>query len=210
MVVTRRGCDHDTEVAGDALTVHLSGTPKMDYEVASTYTAGQVTVAGSGFENTARSATAYVPINLPEEAFDLGGEEALAPAMATSDLDYSTVDGNTGKATVLLQADLGSFNDVTPESITLKGSFAGGKVESVSKEGEDGNVLKVEVSFPANGVSESDYDLAGTLRLAAGAMNERRERQARARGRVDRGRELRRGHGQERGRHQDRRLVRQT
>lgn len=40
MVVTRRGCDHGTEVAGDALTVHLSGTPKMDYEVVSTYTAG--------------------------------------------------------------------------------------------------------------------------------------------------------------------------
>ena len=108
-----------------------------------------------------------MPIDLPEEAFDLGGEEALALATAMGDVDYSTVDGGAGKATVLLQADLGSFNDVKSESITLKGSFAGGKVESVSKEGEDGNVLKVEVSFPANGVSESDYNLAGTLKLAA-------------------------------------------
>ena len=131
-----------------------------------------VTVAGSGFENSAKSATAYVPIDLPEEAFDLGGEEALALATATGDVDYSTVDGGAGKATVLLQADLGSFNDVKPESITLKCSFAGDKVESVSKEGEDGNVLKVQVSFPTKGVSEDDYDLAGTLRLAAGAMND--------------------------------------
>lgn len=160
------------ETSADALTVHLTGTPKLNYKVSSTYMDGQITVPASGFENTACSATAYVPIDLPEEAFDLGDAEALAPATAIGDVDYASVDGDTGKATVYLQADLGAFNDVKPENITLEDAFAGGKVESVSKEGEDGDLLKVDVSFPTSGVDENDYNLAGTIKLAAGAMTD--------------------------------------
>ncbi|MBO7674804.1 MAG: hypothetical protein J6S63_07320 [Atopobiaceae bacterium] len=69
-------------------------------------------------------------------------------------------------------AEYGTFNDVKPEDITLEDDFAGGTVESVAKEGEDDDLLKVEVSFPANGQTADDYDAVGTLKFAAGAMND--------------------------------------
>ena len=159
------------EPSGDALVVHLSGTPKIDREATSVYADGQVVVPAAGFENSALAATALVPVDLPAAAFDLGEAEELPTATATGDVDYSTIDGDTGKATVYLSADLGSFNDVKPESITLEDGFAGGKVESVSKEGDDGT-YKVELTFPANGQSADDYLLAGTIKLEAGAMSD--------------------------------------
>ncbi len=157
---------------GDAITVHLSGTPEMDYEEASTYPDGQIILSASAFENNPLGATAFVPVDLPEEAFDLEGEEALPLATVLGVVDYVSFDGDTVNATLYLCADLGSFGDITPEGITLEDSFAGGKVESVSWEGEDGDLLKVEVSFPANGKPEDDYAFAGTLKLAAGAMTD--------------------------------------
>lgn len=160
------------EATGDTLTVHLSGTPKIDRTASSVYTDGQIVVPASGFENGTADATALVPINLPDAAFDLEGAEALPTAAITGKVDYATIDGDTGKATLYLSADLGDFNDVKPENLALEDGFAGGKVESVSKEGENGNTLKVEVSFPANGQKSDDYLLAGTIKLAAGAMKD--------------------------------------
>ncbi len=157
---------------GDAITVRLSGTPEMNYEETSTYPDGQIILSASAFENNPLGATAFVPVELPEEAFDLEGEEALPLATMLGVVDYVSFDGDTVNATIYLCADLGSFGDITPEGITLEDSFAGGKVESVSWEGEDGDLLKVEVSFPANGKPEDDYAFAGTLKLAAGAMTD--------------------------------------
>lgn len=145
------------EAAGNTLTVHLSGTPTMNYEEASTYMDGQITVPASGFENSTSNATAYVNIALPEEAFDVGDAEVLDPVSAMGYVDYVSFDGDTAKATVYLYADLGIFNDVKPESIALDECFTGGKVESVSKENESDFLLKVEVSFPAKGVDEDNY-----------------------------------------------------
>ncbi|MGX8704418.1 MAG: protein kinase domain-containing protein, partial [bacterium] len=57
--------------------------------------------------------------------------------------------------------------DVKPENITLEDDLTGGKVESVSKEGEDNDQLKVTVSFPKGVQAEDGYLYAGTLKLAA-------------------------------------------
>ena len=160
------------EASGDALVVHLSGRPKMDYDLAGYVTDGQVIVPASGFEGSAFDATAFVDVKLPDEAYDLGGAEALPAATATGEVEQSTIEGDTGRATVYLNADLGEFKDVGPESIALDDDFAGGKVESVTKEGEDGELLKVELTFPASGQEADDHALAGTVRLAAGAMDD--------------------------------------
>ena len=166
------------EAEGDTLTAHLSGSPVRDYDTESTWVDGKVTVAASGFENSPAAATAYVPVDLPDAAFDMEGVEVLAPASVLSDADYVEFDGDTAKATLNLYADLGTFNDVKPENITLEGSFASGKVESVSKEGEDNDQLKVTVSFPKGTQSEDGYLYAGTLKLAAGTMKDERGQEA--------------------------------
>ena len=158
------------EAAGDTLTVHLSGSPTRDYDTESTWVDGQITVAANGFENSPLAATAFVPIDLPDDAFNTDGDETLAPASVLSEAEYVGFDGDTAKATLVLVADLGTFGDVEPEHIALEDSFEGGKVESVSKEGEDDDTLKVEVSFPKGEEPEDDYLYAGTLRFAEGAV----------------------------------------
>ena len=160
------------EASGDALTVHLSGRPKLDYDLAGYVTDGQIVVPASGFEGSAEGATAFVDVKVPDEAYDLGGAEALPAAAATGEAESSTIEGDTGRATVYLSADLGEFKDVRPESIALDDDFAGGKVESVTREGEDGELLKVELTFPASGQEADGHALAGTVRLAAGAMDD--------------------------------------
>ena len=160
------------EASGDALTVHLSGSPARDYETEATWVDGQVTVAADGFESSPVGATAYVPVDLPDEAFDLGGEEALPTASVMGEAEYVGFEGDVVKATLDLYADMGTINDVKAEDITLGGDLAGGEVESVSKEGEDNDMLRVEVSFPRGEETEDDYLYLGTLTLAAGAMSD--------------------------------------
>lgn len=159
------------EASGDTLTVHLSGRPKMDRDAASIVTDGQIVVPASGFENSQDGATALVDVGLPDEAFDMGGAEVLPTAAADAQAEYSTIEGDTGRATIHITAGLGELKDVKAEGITLGDAFADGKVESVTKEAEGGS-YKVELTFPANGQKADDYVLAGTVKLAAGSMDD--------------------------------------
>ena len=158
------------EAQGNTLTCHLAGSPVRDYETEGTWVDGQVTVLASGFENSPAPATGFVPIDLPDEAFDLGGAEALSAAAVFAEVEHVGFEGETARATLSLYADMGAFNDVKAQGITLEDEFAGGKVESVAK-GEDGSLL-VELSFPKGDQKEDDYLYAGTLKFAAGAMND--------------------------------------
>ena len=158
------------EASGDTLTCHLAGSPVRDYETEGAWVDGQVTVEAQGFENSPAPATACVPIDLPDEAFDLGGEEALSAATVSGEVEHVDFEGETARAALSLYADMGAFNDVKAQDITLEDEFAGGKVESVAM-GEDGSLM-VEVSFPKGGQAEDDYLYAGTLRFAAGTMND--------------------------------------
>ena len=49
------------EASGDTLAVHLSGRPKMDYDVASVITDGQISVPASGLEGCRTPARVLVP-----------------------------------------------------------------------------------------------------------------------------------------------------
>ena len=131
-------------------------------------------VAASCFENSPSAATAYVGVDLPDEAFDLSGTEVLSSASVAIETEGVRFEGDAAKTTLHLLANLGSFNDVKPESITLEGSFAGGRVESVSKDGEDGDLLRMELSFPKGEESEDGYLYAGTVRFADGALTDER------------------------------------
>ena len=84
--------------------------------------------------------------------------------------DYVEADGDALRLTLKLYASNGVFaDDLSAEQITYDDGFADAKTESLTRDSD--TVATLILSIPANGMTEEDMDVSGTVTLAEGALN---------------------------------------
>lgn len=131
-------------------------------------------------DNTARITFSAKKINsindfadlVSGKAFELGDyktELGLSQASVYPIFDYIEEDGKNLRLTLKLHAGNGTFGkNLKVDSITFADDFEGAKIESVKVDSE--TIATLIISVPANGATTENFELNGTVQLAAGTL----------------------------------------
>jgi len=223
---------------GDKLTLSLTGSPVLQPEVSSVYTAGEIKLTKTAFKQdvpdqsvyinvqpaiigvdlsglkesgdsvtfpvkvlvmettgitaadvsfdgngavtdvTVQDDTVFVTVKAAGNLADLSGNlrvgdadmmVSLTHAAVNTIFDYIEADGSDLIITLNVYTVSGSFAPgFGPDSFTLEMDYTGGKVDSVNV--TDDSHAEVKIRFPANGMTDEDYAVAGVFELKEGAL----------------------------------------
>lgn len=143
-------------------------------------TAADVSFDGNGAvtEVTAQDDTVFVTVKAAGNLADLSGNlrvgdadmmVSLTHAAVDTIFDYIEMDGSDLIITLNVYTVSGSFAPgFGPDSFTLEMDYTGGKVDSVNV--TDAGHAEVKIRFPANGMTDEDYAVAGVFELKEGAL----------------------------------------
>ena len=223
---------------GDKLTLSLTGSPVLQPEVSSVYTAGEIKLTKTAFKQDVPEQSVYIDVQAPVMGIDQSGVKESGDSvtfpvkvlgMETAGITAADVsfDGNGAVTDVMVQDDTvfvtvkaaGNLADLSgnlrvgdadmmfslthaavntifdyieadgsdliitlnvytvsgslasgfgPDSFTLEMDYMGGKVDSVNV--TDDSHAEVKIRFPANGMTDEDYAVAGVFELKEGAL----------------------------------------
>ena len=223
---------------GDKLTLSLTGSPVLQPEFSSVYTAGEIKLTKTAFKQDVPEQSVYIDVQAPVMGIDQSGVKESGDSvtfpvkvlgMETAGITAADVsfDGNGAVTDVMVQDDTvfvtvkaaGNLADLSgnlrvgdadmmfslthaavntifdyieadgsdliitlnvytvsgslasgfgPDSFTLEMDYMGGKVDSVNV--TDDSHAEVKIRFPANGMTDEDYAVAGVFELKEGAL----------------------------------------
>ncbi|MBR0230865.1 MAG: hypothetical protein IJQ53_01370 [Clostridia bacterium] len=143
-------------------------------------TAADVSFDGNGAvtDVTVQDDTVFVTVKAAGNLADLSGNlrvgdadmmVSLTHAAVNTIFDYIEADGSDLIITLNLYTVSGSLaSGFGPDSFTLEMDYTGGKVDSVNV--TDDSHAEVKIRFPANGMTDEDYAVAGVFELKEGAL----------------------------------------